>query len=80
MFKKEKMMKEVVIKIPVTLLEMDFVKEFLERIKLEMAINRLSLDEKELITLAEEIKQTWWEENGKKFLEGSSFCSFNSGT
>ncbi|MDL1971053.1 MAG: hypothetical protein LWW94_08805 [Candidatus Desulfofervidaceae bacterium] len=63
-------MRELTIKIPVNLLEMDFVKKFVERVKLELAVNELDLDENELMCFAEEIKKSWWERNGKKFLEG----------
>ena len=63
-------MRELTIKIPVNLLEMDFVKRFVERVKLELAVNELDLDEDELMYFAEEIKKLWWERNGKKFLEG----------
>jgi len=59
-------MKELTIKIPVNLLEMDFVKEFLERVKLELAINELDLDENELMAFADEIKKSWWERYGEK--------------
>ena len=68
--KERETMKELTIKIPVNWLEMDFVKEFLERIKLELAINELYLDENELINFAYEIKKSWWDRNGRKFLEG----------
>jgi hypothetical protein len=69
-WRRREIMKELTIKIPVNLLEMDFVKEFLERVKLELAINELDLDENELMAFADEIKKSWWERNGKKFLEG----------
>lgn len=58
-------MRELTIKIPVNLLEMDFVKKFVERVKLELAVNELDLDEDELLCFAEEIKKLWWERNGE---------------
>lgn len=60
---------EIVLTINRKLIDMRTLENFLERLRVEYLSQQVDFDENILI-LGEEIKQHWWEQNGKKFLDG----------
>lgn len=61
--------KNLVMKIPRSLILRDCVERFIERIELETRIKKSGMAESEAWQLSEEIKKDWWEENKAKVLK-----------
>ncbi|MCF6156114.1 MAG: hypothetical protein E3K36_12910 [Candidatus Brocadia sp.] len=57
------------VKIPKNLISKDYVKKFIERIELEMLIEKCQMTDKEAWKLSEEIKEEWWKKNKDKVLK-----------
>lgn len=62
--------KNLVVKIPKNLISKDYVEKFIERIELEMLIEKSQMTDKEAWKLSEEIKEDWWKKNKVKYLNG----------
>ena len=58
--------KNLVVRIPKNLISKDYVERFVERIELEMLVEKSRMTEKEAWKLSEEIKEDWWKENRDK--------------
>ena len=61
--------KDLVVRIPKNLISKDYVERFIERIELEMLVEKNRMTEKETWKLSEEIKEDWWKENRDKMLK-----------
>ncbi len=60
---------EVVVKFPRQLVSSAYVRDFLERLRLENMIQRSQLTEEQAWQLSEEIKDAWWQKNKESFLQ-----------
>ena len=65
LFEKDK----ATLKFPKGWLAMDYVQKFLERLRIEVIIEKSKSTKEQGVALAEEIKKTWWGKNKEKFLE-----------
>ena len=58
-----------VLTFPKEFLAVDYVKEFLERLRLEAIVGKSKLTEKQAYELSEIIKQDWWKKNGERLIK-----------
>ena len=59
----------LVVKIPKNLFSKDYVEQFVERIELEMLVEKSRMKNKEAWDLSEKIKNDWRKENKKRGLK-----------
>jgi hypothetical protein len=60
---------EAILKFPKQLISSAYVQEFLERLRLEIIVDKSQLSEKEAWELSEEIKEEWWQKHKDDFLK-----------
>lgn len=61
--------KNLVVKIPKDLISKDYVERFIERIELEILVEKSQMTDKEAWKLSEELKEDWWKKNKEKVLK-----------
>jgi len=61
--------KTLVVKIPKDLISKDYVERFVERLELEMLVEKSQMTSKDAWKLSEEIKEDWWKKNRNKVLK-----------
>ncbi|HEY4481721.1 MAG TPA: hypothetical protein VI489_02605 [Candidatus Brocadiaceae bacterium] len=64
--------KNLVVKIPKDLISKDYVERFIERIELEILVEKSQMTDKEAWKLSEELKEDWWKKNKEKVLKEGS--------
>jgi len=60
---------DVIITINRKLINMNTLENILERLRVDYLAQQVDFDEN-ILTLGNEIKREWWEQNGKEFLQG----------
>ena len=60
---------QIVITIDRSLVDINFVNNLVERLRVEQLINKANFSE-EILNVANQIKKEWWEKNKKSYLEG----------
>ena len=60
---------EAILKFPKQFVSTDYVQKFLERLRLEVIVEKSKLTEKQAWELSEELKQKWWQKNKEKLLK-----------
>ena len=61
--------KNLVVKIPKDLISKDYVERFIERIELEILVEKSQMTDKEAWKLSEELKEDWWKKNKEEVLK-----------
>ncbi|MDL1955536.1 MAG: hypothetical protein LWW95_00585 [Candidatus Desulfofervidus auxilii] len=65
MFEKDK----AILKFPKQLMAMDYVQQFLEKLRVESIIEKSKLTEEQAWELSEQIKEEWWNKNRERILK-----------
>jgi hypothetical protein len=60
---------EAILKFPKQLASTRYVQDFLERLRLEVIVEKSQLSEEKAWELSEKLKQEWWKKNKGKFLK-----------
>ncbi len=60
---------DVIITINRKFINMNTLENILERLRVDYLAQQVDFD-KNILTLGDEIKREWWEQNGKEFLQG----------
>jgi hypothetical protein len=60
---------DVIITINRKFINMNTLENILERLRVDYLAQQVDFDEN-ILTLGNEIKRKWWEQNGKEFLQG----------
>jgi hypothetical protein len=61
--------KEIIIRLPIEMMDADFVQTFLKRIELENVVGKSCLSEDDAWELSETLKESWWAENKSEILK-----------
>ncbi len=59
---------DAVLSFPKKLISNDYVQNFIERLNIEITIQKSKFREKELMELSEKIKKDWWQKNKGRFI------------
>ncbi len=59
----------LVVKIPRGLISRDYVERFVERVELEMLVEKSQMTNKEAWELSEKVKEDWWKKNRDRVLK-----------
>lgn len=68
-FKVQNKEENIIITIDRKLIDMGALENFLEYLRVEYLAQQVDFDEN-ILTIGDEIKRKWWEQNGKEFLQG----------
>ena len=59
---------QAVLSFPQELLATDYVQAFLERLKLEILLEKSQLTEEQVFSLSEEVQENWWNQHKQNIL------------
>lgn len=60
---------DAVLSFPKRLVSNDYVQNFIERLNIEITIQKSKFGEKELMELSEKIKKDWWQKNKDRLID-----------
>ena len=64
---------KAVIRFPKRMITVEYVQNFLRRLRAEDLIDKSELRDGEDFALSEEIKNNWWKENKDRYIQGISY-------